>query len=191
MALSKGVNWEEVRKQYTSSDVTLKDLGEQHGVHLTTIQKRAQKEGWVRGVGEDEKATELAAIAPELGYICSDNAKIILTRVANGWSPKQAFASVGFKDKSAIERWLKQDLAFADLLLAARATALGYAEAALYNSAVTKGSPDAALKILMNANETKEEYTTSTGNSKVSIVVNIGAAEWNRDMQPVTIENGE
>src|SRR4051812_11834543 len=42
-------NWDEIRKEFESSKITLAALAEKHGVKLGTIKSRKSREGWSRG----------------------------------------------------------------------------------------------------------------------------------------------
>lgn len=192
LAEAKDVNWILLRKEYTETTASLKELGEKYGLHFTTIGQKARKEGWVRVAKQAlaERPNVDLPSAEVLGYLCSENAKTIINRVLCGWSLKQAFRSVGIKEAES-KKWLTQDPHFAELLMAARATALGLAEAALYDGAVRRGSTDAALKILANAPETKEGYSNQQDNKGVAITVQIGSVAWNRDKPPIEVEYEE
>nr|WP_285615134.1 hypothetical protein [Bacillus badius] len=43
------MNWEEVRQEYESTDITLKALAEKHDIKLGTLKSRKSREGWSRG----------------------------------------------------------------------------------------------------------------------------------------------
>ncbi|WP_373752350.1 terminase small subunit [Jeotgalibaca porci] len=40
------MNWEEIRKEYETSDITMKDLAEKHGVKPSTLRSRKNREKW-------------------------------------------------------------------------------------------------------------------------------------------------
>lgn len=40
------MNWEEIRKEYEASDITMKDLAEKHGVKPSTLRSRKNREKW-------------------------------------------------------------------------------------------------------------------------------------------------
>src|SRR4051812_19093274 len=42
-------NWNEIKKEYESSNITLAALAEKHGVKLGTLKSRKSREGWSRG----------------------------------------------------------------------------------------------------------------------------------------------
>ncbi len=42
------MNWEEIRKEYETSDITMKDLAEKHGVKPSTLRSRKNREDWQR-----------------------------------------------------------------------------------------------------------------------------------------------
>jgi hypothetical protein len=60
----------------------------------------------------------------------------------------------------------------------------------LWKAAARKGVYDAAIKFLANAPETKDQYSADKagGGPKVTINVQIGNTQWDRDSAPITIE---
>ena len=42
------VNWEEIRKEYETTKITLKSLAEKYGIKLGTLKSRKSREGWSR-----------------------------------------------------------------------------------------------------------------------------------------------
>lgn len=42
------MNWEEIRKEYETTNITLKALAEKHGIKLGTLKSRKSREGWSR-----------------------------------------------------------------------------------------------------------------------------------------------
>jgi phage terminase small subunit len=42
------VNWEDIRKEYETTDITLKALAEKHNIKLGTLKSRKSREGWSR-----------------------------------------------------------------------------------------------------------------------------------------------
>jgi phage terminase small subunit len=43
------VNWEDIRKEYETTNITLKALAEKYGIKLGTLKSRKSREGWSRG----------------------------------------------------------------------------------------------------------------------------------------------
>lgn len=43
------MNWEDIRIEYETSKLTLKDLAEKHDIKLGTIKSRKSREKWIRG----------------------------------------------------------------------------------------------------------------------------------------------
>ncbi|MFL0361432.1 terminase small subunit [Pseudobacillus sp. 179-B 2D1 NHS] len=56
------MNWEEVRQEYESTDITLKALAEKHDIKLGTLKSRKSREGWSRG-SPKKYATKLKKVA--------------------------------------------------------------------------------------------------------------------------------
>lgn len=42
------MSWENIRKEYEASNVTLKELAEKHDIKLGTLKSRKSREGWSR-----------------------------------------------------------------------------------------------------------------------------------------------
>jgi phage terminase small subunit len=42
------VNWDDIRKEYETTNITLKALAEKHGIKLGTLKSRKSREGWSR-----------------------------------------------------------------------------------------------------------------------------------------------
>ena len=47
------MNWDAIRKEYESSDITLKALAEKHEIKLGTLKSRKSREGWERATKKD------------------------------------------------------------------------------------------------------------------------------------------
>lgn len=188
MTRRNAIPWDEIRREYTEGKISQRALSEKYGVHINSIQKHARDEKWVAG----KELTELPALAPvaTLGQRTNENARLILDKIKNGWSPLRAFGSCGFSKKE-MEEWLLEDTAFLVLTAAARQAILGLAEETLFKAASDRKIYDAALKVLMNSPETRDQYTNDKmGGQKIEINVQIGNEAWDRDKAPVVI-NGE
>src|SRR5690606_24785807 len=56
------INWEEIRKEYESSDITLKALAEKYGLKDPTIRSRKSREKWQRNA-TSKNATQRKNVA--------------------------------------------------------------------------------------------------------------------------------
>lgn len=56
------MNWDEVRKEYETSKITLAALAEKHGIKLGTLKSRKSREGWSRGSPKKD-ATKMKKVA--------------------------------------------------------------------------------------------------------------------------------
>ncbi|NRG43318.1 hypothetical protein HRF87_00900 [Bacillus sp. CRN 9] len=56
------MNWEDIRREWETSDVTFKALAEKHGIKDTTIRSRKNREKWQRNATE-ENATQRKNVA--------------------------------------------------------------------------------------------------------------------------------
>ncbi|WP_191556601.1 terminase small subunit [Metabacillus idriensis] len=54
------VNWDEIKKEFESTDITLKDLAEKHGIKDSTLRSRKNREKWQRN-----NATQRGNVAPQ------------------------------------------------------------------------------------------------------------------------------
>jgi uncharacterized protein YjcR len=59
-------NWEGIRKEWETSNITLKDLAEKHGVKLGTLKSRKSREKWSRGATKKD-ATKTKGLQPKVG----------------------------------------------------------------------------------------------------------------------------
>ncbi|GGP16263.1 phage terminase small subunit [Oceanobacillus neutriphilus] len=60
------MNWDEIRKEYENSKITLKDLAAKHNVKLGTLKSRKSREKWSRGATKKD-ATEAKRMQPKKG----------------------------------------------------------------------------------------------------------------------------
>lgn len=58
-------NWEEIRREWETSDITLKDLAEKHGVKLGTLKSRKSREKWSRNAPKKD-ATKRTKVATQV-----------------------------------------------------------------------------------------------------------------------------
>lgn len=56
------MNWDDIRREWETSDITFKALAEKHGIKDTTIRSRKNREKWQRNVTE-ENATQRKNVA--------------------------------------------------------------------------------------------------------------------------------
>jgi phage terminase small subunit len=79
------MNWDEIRKEYESSDLTLKALADKYGINIGTLKSRKSREGWTRGspkkdatkndkVATRKKKVATKRIVPEAEEILNDSA---------------------------------------------------------------------------------------------------------------------
>ncbi|MDP5267240.1 hypothetical protein HJ577_018375 [Shouchella clausii] len=54
------MNWEDIRKEYETTSITLKALAEKHGVKLGTLKSRKSREGWSRDATKQKDASKVA-----------------------------------------------------------------------------------------------------------------------------------
>jgi uncharacterized protein YjcR len=54
------MNWETIRNEFESTDITLKDLAEKHNVKLGTLKSRRSRENWSRASGVATKPKKVA-----------------------------------------------------------------------------------------------------------------------------------
>lgn len=41
------IDWKSIKTEYISSDISIRELAEKHGISLSTVKSRSSKEGWV------------------------------------------------------------------------------------------------------------------------------------------------
>jgi uncharacterized protein YjcR len=49
------MNWEEIREEYESSEISLSDLAEKHGIKYPTMKSRKQRQGWSKDASGKKK----------------------------------------------------------------------------------------------------------------------------------------
>ncbi|KAB2335074.1 terminase small subunit [Bacillus mesophilum] len=59
-------NWDEIRKEFETSKITLKALAEKHGIKIGTLKSRKSREGWSRGSPKKDatKKKKVATLEP-------------------------------------------------------------------------------------------------------------------------------
>ncbi|SES02841.1 Terminase small subunit [Salipaludibacillus aurantiacus] len=68
------MDWQKIKKEYETSDITLKALAEKHGVKLGTLKSRKSREKWTRGATKKDAtnrirdATEKKEVATQKEY---------------------------------------------------------------------------------------------------------------------------
>jgi hypothetical protein len=65
----KSIDWESIEREYRAGRLTVAEIGRQHGLSHTAINKRAKRDGWTRNLAdavrmEVSSETECAAIEP-------------------------------------------------------------------------------------------------------------------------------
>lgn len=71
-------NWEEIRNEWETSEITFKDLAEKYGVKDSTIRSRKNREKWQRNEMDEnatQRATKKKSVATESGCNSRDNKK--------------------------------------------------------------------------------------------------------------------
>lgn len=59
------MNWEDIRKEYETTNITLKALAEKYGVKLGTLKSRKSREGWSRDATAKKGASKKKKVAKE------------------------------------------------------------------------------------------------------------------------------
>ncbi|MER1249766.1 terminase small subunit [Bacillus sp. C10(2022)] len=65
------MDWEKIKKEYETTDLTLKALAEKHNVKIGTLKSRKSREGWARGPTKKD-ATRVKEVATPQPIIESD-----------------------------------------------------------------------------------------------------------------------
>ncbi len=71
------MNWEEIRKEYEASPITMKELAEKHGAKLGTLKSRASREKWLSNHDKKvatKKATERKKVATKIKNVATHKA---------------------------------------------------------------------------------------------------------------------
>lgn len=73
------MNWEDIRKEYETTDITLKALADKYGIKLGTLKSRKSREGWSReptkkdATPKKKKVANSKKVAPVEPVIVSEN----------------------------------------------------------------------------------------------------------------------
>lgn len=57
------MNWDEIRKEYETTNITLKALADKYGIKLGTIKSRKSREGWIKDATLKKSATKKKKVA--------------------------------------------------------------------------------------------------------------------------------
>jgi hypothetical protein len=60
--MSNSTDWEAVEREYRAGQLSVSEIGRQHGVSHTAINKRAKKEGWLRDLSKKVRQTVSARL---------------------------------------------------------------------------------------------------------------------------------
>jgi len=83
------VNWEEIRKEYETSNITLKALADKHDIKIGTLKSRKSREGWERDATKKD-ATQPKKVATPKEDAKQPNSEIIESLVeSEGLTDKQ------------------------------------------------------------------------------------------------------
>lgn len=81
--MAKNTDWEAIEREYRAGQLSVVEIGRQHGVSHTAINKRAKKEGWKRDLSAKVRAEVSARlVSPEVSAANAEEA--IETAAARG-----------------------------------------------------------------------------------------------------------
>ncbi|ALA55049.1 terminase small subunit [Shouchella clausii] len=81
------MNWEDIRKEYETTSITLKALAEKHGVKLGTLKSRKSREGWSRDATKQKDASKVATPKKDATETIKEEKKVFVE--AEGLTDKQ------------------------------------------------------------------------------------------------------
>ncbi|PAF13691.1 terminase [Shouchella clausii] len=81
------MNWEEIRKEYETTSITLKALAEKHGVKLGTLKSRKSREGWNRDATKQKDASKVATLKKDATETTKEEKPVFVE--AEGLTDKQ------------------------------------------------------------------------------------------------------
>jgi nucleotidyltransferase/DNA polymerase involved in DNA repair len=65
----KSVDWEAIEREYRAGQLTVVEIGRQHGLSRTAINKRAKRDGWTRNLADrvrkEVSARLISEVSPE------------------------------------------------------------------------------------------------------------------------------
>jgi hypothetical protein len=67
MTERKSVDWEAIEREYRAGQLTVVEIGRQHGLSHTAINKRAKRDGWTRNLADRvrKKVSARLEVSPE------------------------------------------------------------------------------------------------------------------------------
>ena len=64
MTERKSVDWEAIEREYRAGQLAVVEIGRQHGLSHTAINKRAKRDGWTRNLA-DRVRKKVSDVSPE------------------------------------------------------------------------------------------------------------------------------
>lgn len=95
-------NWEEIRRMFETSDLTLKELAEQYGIKDTTIRSRKNRENWQRGDATQRNVATLQQ-APKISdeVQLTEKQRIFIMEYMRDFNATRAAIAAGYSKKTA------------------------------------------------------------------------------------------
>lgn len=96
-------NWEEIRRMFETSDLTLKELAEQYGIKDTTIRSRKNRENWQRGPATQRNVATLQHATPKISEESqlTDKQHIFILEYLRDFNITRAAMAAGYSKRSA------------------------------------------------------------------------------------------
>ncbi|WP_336759418.1 terminase small subunit [Paenibacillus sp. USHLN196] len=96
-------NWEEIRRLFETSNLTLKELAEQYGIKDSTIRSRKNRENWQRGAAMQRNVATLQHAAPKVSEDSqlTDKQRIFIMEYLRDFNITRAAMAAGYSKRSA------------------------------------------------------------------------------------------
>ena len=109
-------DWEKIKAEYITTDISVRELATKHGVHYTTIGKKASKEGW-QDLRQQQTNTTLTKILTAVSEQKVDRATklcnaadVLLEKIVAGMTKGDSIAPNAAKNYSDAMRNIKEIL---------------------------------------------------------------------------------
>ena len=109
-------DWEKIKAEYITTDISVRELATKHGVHYTTIGKKASKEGW-QDLRQQQTNTTLTKILTAVSEQKVDRATklcnaadVLLEKIVAGMTKGDSIAPNAAKNYSDAIKNIKEIL---------------------------------------------------------------------------------
>ncbi|MEP8892245.1 hypothetical protein [Enterobacter roggenkampii] len=159
-------DWEAIESAYRAGSLSVRAIGEKHGVNHATILKRANKEGWQRDLTEKVRAATKAKVTKSVTKDGNHSPVVTDEQIIDQASDEAAAVVMAHRESLAARRGITNKLR--DFLEDAEITEDNHAS---MSRSITAGV-DAQIKVI-NAERKAYNLDTEEGNKTVDDLSNL------------------